>query len=70
MSNNQHLSTMEKRDEKDKEDIKKLQSEMDLDSEVNTTGFPRPEGELQTVDEDPDTDPNETDKPGFDRSDV
>ena len=43
---------------------------MDLDSEVNTTGFPKPQGESQTVQEDPDTDPNETDKPGFKRSNV
>lgn len=41
-----------------------------LDSDVNTKGFPRPQGESQTMQEDPDTDPNQTDKPGFERSDV
>lgn len=61
---------MEKRNEKDQREIKKMQDEMDLDSEVNTTGFPRPDGESQTVQEDPDIDPNQTDKPGFKRSDV
>ncbi|MBD3580988.1 hypothetical protein [Flavobacterium selenitireducens] len=60
---------MEKRNQ-NKNDERAPKTDLDLDSEVNTTGFPRPEGESQTIQEDPDTDPNQTDKPGFKRSDV
>ncbi|WP_290842878.1 hypothetical protein [Flavobacterium sp.] len=41
----------------------------ELDSDVNTEGFTKPKGESQTIQEDPKTDPNDTDKPSFEKSD-